>query len=133
MRRKTMMAPIRCILAQVGAGAKIGGAFLEVIGLAAEEHDRVMGDVSKGELNQVLSQVRVNEDPLTIGSKAATRLAFRIGRALAGIPEAPLAPEPPLTTEAPGGSSSSNPRKQLINPPSIGLAPKLFFVFGRGS
>ena len=93
-------------MAQVGVDVIVGSAFLEVIGLQADSHYSVAGDVGKSELDEVLNQVRVEGAPLKVGSKAAIRLAFRISRALAGIAEPP--PAAP-TSAGPQSSSSTTP------------------------
>ena len=79
-----------------------GTAFLSLLDVDASDHYALCGDITRTELEDILSRTRLaGNAKLTFGQKAKIRMAFRVARAMAGIAEpADLPPSvaTPVTT-----------------------------------
>ena len=77
---------ISAVLAFTGIDVDVGTAFLSLLDVDASDYYALCGDITRTELEDILSRTRLAGDTkLTFGQKAKIRMAFRVARAMAGI------------------------------------------------
>ena len=76
---------IAAVVEWAGMPVALAQVFYEAVGASGEEHPRTLGEVSSNEMNEGITDMKINDKPLSLMQKGLIRTVHRVCCLMAGI------------------------------------------------